>query len=321
VATTTVKPMSMEERLSKGKLYFLFMLQDSLPHADIWKAFFAGAPKGSYRAFAHCTKQDICRKLPTFAQLEIEVIPTTISKWCVDLVSPAWQLAQAALRSEEGEAEGPRKFVFVSDTTLPIQPISRVRQVLLKADNSDLCISPRNEWASISIFGTAYSIVKHHQWAVLNLQDAKAFVHAWERFSTYSSYSKNGDLDLKPGEYKWDVPRMGSNGRANYSEVIARSVIPAPGRCPDEEVLTSFIFGLHEYGKDAIWKAIISQSVCRTYVNWSCKNPPEVFSKITDKLRELSQDASDSAYLFARKFKKDAPLKDLKTYLSKANKR
>merc|ERR1712113_200967 len=110
---------------------------------------------------------------------------------------------------------------------------------------------------------------------------------------------------------KWDVPRMGANGRANFSEIVARSLIPAPGRCPDEEVLTTFAFGLHEAGKEH-WKTILSRSVCRTYVNWACPNPPEVFTKITDKLRELSQDSSDSAYLFARKFKKDAPLRDLK---------
>jgi len=316
---TTVKSMSMEERLSKGKLYFLFILEDSLPHEGIWKAFFAGAPKGSYQAFAHCTNQTMCNNLPIFAELEIEVVPTIASKWCVDLVSPEWKLAQAVLRSEVGEPEGPRKLVFISASALPIQPFSRVRQVLLKSDNSDICITPPDQWLSVSIFGTMYSIVKHHQWAVLNLEDAKAFVDGWEQLSSYRNYVGNGVLNLSRGDYKWAVPRMGSNGRANFSEVIPRSMIPdfpvGHQRCPDEEVKTSFIYGMHEPGKDAIWKAILSQSLCRTYVHWAGGKHPQEFSDFSDRLRSVSQDTSDSAPLFARKFTKDAQLDGLKAYI------
>jgi len=312
--------LSMDERLAQGKLIFLFMLQDGLPHADLWKAFFAGAPRSSFRAFAHCSKPEPCRQSKAFAELGIELVRSVPSKWCSDLVSPSWQLLDTALRADEGGSKGePQKFVLVSDSTLPVQTMSRMRQVLLKTDHSDLCISPRNEWAAVSIFGITYSIVKHHQWAVLNREDAEAFAKAWPMSSSYSSLWKNGVLDLAAGDYKWNLPRMGPDGKANLSATIARSLIPAPGRCPDEEAFTSLIFGLHEGGTDAMWQNIIDRSVCRTYVNWNCKNPPEVFSKMTDKLRELMRDTSEKAYLFARKFKKDASLKELKAFHQKAS--
>merc|ERR1712217_971240 len=195
----------------------------------------------------------------------INLISTVPSKWCVDLVSPAFHMIRTAMRSDEDASDGPRKFVLISDSTLPIQPLSKMRQALLKTDHSDICISPKNEWASVSIFGVTYSIVKHHQWIVLGRQDAEAFVQGWERLSKYDTFIKNGVYDLSPGQYEWEVPRMGSNGRANLTATIPRKMITSPGRCPDEEVFTTLIFGLHEPERERFWREIQSRAVCRTY--------------------------------------------------------
>jgi len=302
-------------RVRTGKLYFLFLLKDGLPHADVWAEFFKGSSSANLGLYAHCQNSQACQQSGDFGSLGITLVPTVPSKWCVDLVTPTWQLLRKALQADAGAAQVPRKYVFVSDTSLPLRPLSSMRQVLFKSDNSDICMSPENEWASVDIFGVTYKIVKSHQWAVLNQMDAEAFVRGWEQVNSYSSFVTKEKLTIGPSDYKWVVPRMGSNGRANFSATIHRSLIPAPGRCPDEEVLTTLIFGLHEPRQARRWKKIAESSHCRTYVNWGCPNPPEVFTRVTDKLLQLSKDPADSAYLFARKFNAKAKLEDLKALL------
>lgn len=303
-------------RVRTGKLYFLFLLKDHLPHPKVWSAFFKGSSGTGVGLFAHCQDTVACERSGDFGALGIQLVSTVPSKWCVDLVSPTWQLLREALRADAAApGRGPRKYIFVSDSTLPLRPLQGFRQVLFKSDHSDICMSPENEWASVDIFGTTYKIVKSHQWAVLNQMDAEAFVRGWEQANSYSSFVKNGKYTIGPSEYHWVVPQMGSNGRANFSATIHRKLIPAPGRCPDEEVLTTLIFGLHEPRQARRWKTMMESSACRTYVNWACVNPPEVFTRVTDKLLQLSQDPADSAYLFARKFDKKANLEDLKALL------
>merc|ERR1712039_802391 len=97
-----------------------------------------------------------------------------------------WQLVKVSLRSRAGDSKSVQKFVFISATTLPIQPMPRVRAALLKSDQSDICwIRPSGQWHNGTVFGVEYSIVKHSQWVVLNRRDADTFARGWENFSYY----------------------------------------------------------------------------------------------------------------------------------------
>lgn len=319
---TPASLVDLATRIATGKLYFLFILKDHLPNADVWAAFFRNSAAGSVGLFAHCKNMEACQQSSDFRALGIKLVPTVPSKWCVDLVTPTWQLVRYALEADASAHEGqdssqrgPRKYIFVSDSSLPLRPLESMRRVLLKTDRSDICMTAENQWASVDVFGVTYKIVKSHQWAILNHPDAESYVRGWEQLNTYGQYVKDGNITIPHSDYKWLVPQMGRNGRANLSATLHRKSILAHGRCPDEEALTSLIWGMYETRHAHRWKKIFARSLCRTWVNWHCKKPPEVFTKFTDKLKELSQNTSDSAYLFARKFKAKAKLEDLKRHL------
>jgi len=314
--------VDLATRIATGKLYFLFLLKDHLPNADVWAAFFKNSAAGAVGLFAHCKNMEACQQSSDFRALGIKLVPTVPSKWCVDLVTPTWTLVRHALQADASEHEGqdsshrgPRKYIFVSDSSLPLRPLESMRRVLLKTDHSDICMTAENQWASVDVFGVTYKIVKSHQWAILNHLDAESYVRGWEQLNTYGQYVKDGNITIPHSDYKWLVPQMGRNGRANLSATLHRKSILANGRCPDEEALTSMVWGMYEPRQAHRWKKIFERSLCRTWVNWHCKKPPEVFSRFTDKLQELSKNTSDSAYLFARKFKSKAKLEDLKRHL------
>lgn len=308
-------PAAMLSTEAKGKLHFLFMLRDRFLHEDVWKAFFAGASPKTYTIFAHCSDESKCKSAPVFEELGIELVPTVPSAWCRDLVSPAAQLMRAALRADGRWRPFPRggrsKFILVSESTLPLRPLSAMSEILLRRDHSDICIVPKQQWDRASdILGVGYRIVKHHQWAVLDRNDAEAFEQGWARFGRRrKDVGKSGELKVHgsmPG-MAWMVPRMGRDGRANFSDVVPRR---ANKRCPDEEVLTSFIFGMYEPSQDRLWNKILSRSACRTYVRWvACAGGTAIlpFDRVDDELRQLASNSSDSAYFFARKFSARVP--------------
>merc|ERR1719450_1203840 len=74
------------------------------------------------------------------------------------------------------------KFVFLSDTTLPVKPFSYIYGALTEYDTSDVCIEPRDEWVWLTHKtqpGASATIVKHSQWVVLNKDHAKKLMWNW----------------------------------------------------------------------------------------------------------------------------------------------
>ena len=127
--------------------------------------------------------------------------------YCTDLVGGMNALLHAAvLRS--GAVENPTdKFVFVSDSTLPVEPLVPMVQRLTSDENSDFCVFPRNEWAEVPQnmpggVSVTHLAVKHHQWVVLSRKHAEQAVarshmhqDLMSRFQLNMGYHNTGCLD------------------------------------------------------------------------------------------------------------------------------
>jgi hypothetical protein len=160
---------------SAAKLFFLFLVNDGLPNERIWLRFFSGRRhRSEYSAWVHCQDEEACRRNVS-DQDTFHIIHTVDSKWCNDLVSPMDALLAAAIENATAGDSNDR-FVFVSDSTVPIKPFSRVQHQLLvdEGPGSDFCITPRPWWAFRAKDGSL--AIKHYQWSVLNRHHAEHIV-------------------------------------------------------------------------------------------------------------------------------------------------
>jgi len=295
---------------SHGAINFLFMLRDSLPHADVWTAFFAGAPPSSWRAWAHCSSFDACQADRALRTLGVKVVATVPSRWCDDLVTAQAHLMRAAL-SDTSEHPGiVEKFVLLSDSTLPIKSFASVHRGLLATEGSSICMRPVNEWPTASINGTELRLVKHSQWVALSRRDAEEFVQRWPS---------------GPELNQWDVPLMGTDGRANWSRTMNRSTFfpldgtkskngtrSKMGRCADEEAAFALLFGAAASGSV---ESVLNRSRCHTYIEWKGTFmwmhgiTPRVFFKVEEDT--ISAAYASTSFFFARKFAPTAEVPEL----------
>lgn len=127
---------------------------------------------------------------------------------------------------------------------MALKPLWRMLEILFRTEVSDICVTSPKEWASRQISGTTYSVMKHHPWVVLSRGDAARFAENCRKLSTYRDFAADG---LSLGDYKWSAAFMGGDGLANASAALPRQAFEELGvHCPDEEVFTTMLFGLHE---------------------------------------------------------------------------
>lgn len=219
------EPLGLQSQAAAGaalapagepRLFFLFMVYVSINNEEVWEKFFAGADNQNFHALVHCKSEASCRE-NIKAQHRFEIIPTVETQYCLDLVAGMNALLRAALSgagaSQLGGSNPHDKFIFVSDSTVPVKPYSMVRSQLTESTASDFCIFPRNEWAEITeSFGDAAQpplrraltkvAVKHHQWVVLSRKHAQISVdHAHEmpdlmqKFQLNMGFRNTGCLD------------------------------------------------------------------------------------------------------------------------------
>jgi len=160
----------------KPQLFFLFLVYVKINNEAVWDRFFAGAVRGvDYQALVHCKSEASCRtNIKSLHRFEI--IPSVETQYCYNLVSGTNALLAAAL-ARAGAGNSHDKYIFVSDSTLPVQPFASMHRHFTANNGSDFCIFPRNEWAEVMEQfhdGTAHMMagVKHHQWVVLGREHA-----------------------------------------------------------------------------------------------------------------------------------------------------
>jgi len=174
IGNGTVTASLVASKSDKPQIIFLFLVMDRINNEEIWDRFFAPAIHGTdYVALVHCKSVDNCRR-NIKSPHRYEIIPVVETKYCTDLVSGMNALLQAGVTYAGNKGRADDKFVFISDSTLPVKPFSVVQSRLLgTGTGSNFCIFPRNEWAEIAepISGLVPSVraaVKHHQWMILS---------------------------------------------------------------------------------------------------------------------------------------------------------
>ncbi|CAJ1408734.1 unnamed protein product [Effrenium voratum] len=198
VTASTRQTNDTSLKSSAPMLNFLFMAYDRLPHKEVWEKFFQANKSGSdFRVLVHCKNATSCREDLANHSL-FKLVETVETEYCFGLVSAMNELLREALA--EGPGHRNDKFVFISDTTLPVKPFHLVQQQLAHDDRSHFCFFPGHwlEWPHsygflnfLSEFYPWHDVqskqrmaAKHHQWMVLSRQHAEKAVQEDGMFPT-----------------------------------------------------------------------------------------------------------------------------------------
>jgi len=279
-----------------GVVHFLFLINDQLPHSDIWRSFFASAPEGSWKALVHCKDPYGCSRSGVLVNNPgFQMVPTTGTWYCHDLVTAMHVLLQAAVNLNAAWSGGREKFVFVSESTLPTKPFIQIYTTLLQDDDSDFCVFPSNQWASAHIDGHFTYMMKHHQWVVLSRSHAEAFIKKWV-----------------PVDWRgvWQVWLRGGSweGRERFVSPQHFYHPPAANWCTDEYAFIATIFGSIEYlsptrdipgfGGGPLHlsgpQSLRLQGRCRTFTYWDNEEP--AFANLAGQIYHDVHGSSISCY-------------------------
>jgi len=160
-------------------VHILMMAMDEVPHLDIWHEFFSSGTPGSFSAWLHCKDAAKCKEKleSTSFPADFKLVPSVYNAWCTDLVSPMIQMLRSALEESISPADMDSKFVFVSQETLPLKPLSVVVAELGKhPDASDFCMFPvKNFWFPLKGDNRTLKPTAS-QWSVLSKMDAQTLV-------------------------------------------------------------------------------------------------------------------------------------------------
>lgn len=220
----------------RGVLHFLFLLRKQLPHPLVWNSFFKEAPAGSWMVWAHCShgcvQEDLENAVPS-----VTIVPTVPSEYCTDLVTPMAQLTKHALKEKapHGVLE---KYIFLSDTTLPMKPFYIVHRSLTNNERSEFSIPNSRFWSKAKVDGKFLALVRSSQWSVLNRVHAKRFVAGW--VPVLNQDPSAGMLGVN--DAGWTIRLSDFPGRGQSRNVSRREFSPA--FCSDSEAIFAMIFGV-----------------------------------------------------------------------------
>jgi hypothetical protein len=279
-----------------------------------------------YRALVHCKHEEVCDlSLVIKNGFRLGQVQTVPSSYCSDLVTPMVQLLKAGLAESASASD---KFVFLSQSTLPVKPFHFVYSTLTSTPDSDLCVSPTPGWLRMH-FGAGSAktalLVKHSQWVVLNRGMSTTMAQQWK------------NVGSRPGV--WSVPVLSVNGEPRKTAEMHGKV----NLCTDEWAFFATIYGtiidnghatvpLQGFGGD-LWihggnSAVAKQGACHTFTYWRSYHAEDLrfMSQLLDPGTRLSCypncygshpaefiTLSDSGatvlrhspYIFARKFSRD----------------
>jgi len=265
----------VNETQAEPRVFFLFLTLSGIKRPELWQAFFEGQAPNRWRVLVHCKHSNICAlELSLGNMLGATQVPTVPSTYCRDLVTPMVQLAQSAV----AESYSPRdKFVFLSETTLPVKPFLDVYNTLTWDMNSDFCIYPTDHWVELELAQSLRAlIVKHSQWVVLNQAHAQTLVNSW--------------ASVRQGMQgtSWSIPVYHEPRKGPWGKITnPAGVLPLP-MCIDEWAIFATIYGafvdrgqwtlgqdgLPGYGAPPLQLrgnaqlSTTTQGICRTFAFW-----------------------------------------------------
>jgi len=332
--TTLLGSNGLAKKQKNPVLILLFMAIDSLPHVQLWQDWSAPASKGSWHAFLHCVNYTACEQGTLALWPELKLVPT-VDSW-LELVSPMQQLlkhAVNALPNPDGDVS--EKFIFLSETTLPMKPFADVHMELGKEDVTDICFGgfpSDNLWPSsqaLDRHGKKHTVKlpKHSQWVILRRTDAELFVRDWVQ-----------GQNCQTG---WAVPLKDGHFTGKNRTVSSKAFSPlfAPPGGLDEFATFATLYGAYQSNGQlsthypAMGLSISDQHIlqyqgrCRTHVLWNYSVLPHCpdmkYTKsdvgedsghspieINSADRCLLQHERDGRFLFMRKFKTGSVRRD-----------
>lgn len=248
------------------RVFLLFLTIHGVRREELWQSFLGQADPSQYRAFIHCKYGGVCGlSLAGSNPLGLTQVDTVETHYCRDLVTAMVQLLRAAI----AESGSPRdKFVFVSESTLPVKPFAEVYNALTATHDSDFCIYPEDHWVRLRLKqGVTGLLVKHSQWVVLNVDHARTMVERWPSVSA----GVNSPM--------WSVPVY--TGSSNASTLSGSSGLPLP-MCVDEWAVFTTVFGaIIDWGDSqqatlpgfgpkplVVGYGSAEQGACRTFAFW-----------------------------------------------------
>lgn len=228
------------------------MTLEGIDRPELWQAFFAGTDKGQYAAYIHCKRPDRCdEQLATGAMFDIVQVKTVPTTYCDDLVSAMVQLLKSAVLESTSARD---KFVFLSETDLPVKSFEEVHEALTTTENSDFCFGPQATWPLVqgSKAKVGARMVKHSQWVVLSRAHSNTMINNWPQV-------KN-----KKTQKSWAVPVPGPTAKGR--PVQFDGTVPADKICADEWATFGSIFGASFSGIPVQQPGV--RSICRTFSFW-----------------------------------------------------
>lgn len=325
----------------EGKVFFLFLAVNSIDRPDLWARFFSHAPPNHYRAFIHCKYYTSCMLEKTLRRLAgATLVDTVPSSYCHDLVSPMVQLLRSAILES---ASANDKFVFLSESTLPVKPFSHIYSTLMSNQASDFCVFPAKHWLRLRFDDPGKSgdspfhslLVKHGQWVVLNQEHADTLTNSWTTVVNGVNHTH------------WSIPVWSDEtGGVLTPGKLPRSVKDRV--CTDEWAIFGTIYGtIVDYGQQNIHlkdfggrdatlqlrgRESGTQGMCRTLTYWDVSEAPVGTDAVLHQLLKDGESRlscypkcqgfhpaefmalSDagvlalrrSSFIFARKFRKDS---------------
>lgn len=222
---------------AEGRLFFLFMAIRGIIHEDHWRAFFEGVPPRRYAIYLHCKRRAMC-DLNLFGSnpLSINLVEAVNSSYCVDLVSPMVQLLLGAVKESNSVAD---KFLFISESTLPVKPFALVYSSLMADQNSDFCFLPPKDWQTLGLKRRKKPwehdkaiLVKHSQWVVLSQKHARAMISNWN--------------NVKMPAEQWAIPIWRAPSGQTRSSLLGTVETGVWSICADEWAVFATIYGAIE---------------------------------------------------------------------------
>jgi len=279
-------------------------------HPDKWGAFFEAADPSQYSNYLHSSNGE-------FSSLQaglpgVKKIKTAPSSYCQDLVTPMAELLRAALAESTSSYD---KFVFVSESTLPVKPFPKVYEALTQDAHSDFCIAPQKRWLKVDYLNGETTrhgyLVKHSQWVVLSQAHAERMVREWPQFAvghvvnwslpvwTASGWTRLSGQDVDSGSQQLHSKRLPWARRVAPKIPDAKGALEA---CSDEWATFAAVFGLIEdvgraevvvpgLSNSPLWfdRRAIGQGRCRTFASWGTGLNTGAGSQQRTLLRQIAQ--------------------------------
>ena len=148
---------------------FLFLVYDEILHETLWHDhFFSGVDKSRYSTYVHY-KPELGFKTTHYRDKGLRFCTPT--EWAkVSLLVAQNLLRRDALKDEENE-----RFIFLSQSCLPVKSFDRIERAIYRTDKSFFNERPKEFARRYRIIETlfgAHEVYKQSAWCILNRKHA-----------------------------------------------------------------------------------------------------------------------------------------------------